>query len=543
MSNVTKGFADWACDSRRTLEEKFGAELLMEHTLDLWNKKHQIEVTRNYQAERLRQEARQKNLGYLPVFTREQAERCEEVLPELTRFNVGYTNDRPLRDLSFLQFCPLMESMELRSTEIRDWSWLAGQTALKNLHIGHDPVARDFRVLEKLTALETLYLYLNMPWPDVRGLEKLTALTELHYTGNSLALREVPVLPNVRRFLLSKSYFSSVPLKSPLDLPAMPEVRRMKLDHTLDLDGIERYAKLVNLELYGYYTDLTPLTELKELTHLELHGKNYESLAPLSKLPKLLDLTVQQEVPPDFTPLADAPQLREVKMKGTHIVPAELASLNAMFEPWDELFMLPVPRPLAPLRLIHRKFMGNDATGETINAAQQRDFGENHGLNESESSWFVREANRRLKALLAKGGGTKPQPRLVINSHSVSITHPEHIERVVEIANCLRELMAATKYKWQLMFIVDSLDRYERNVEDIYEEEGEEFDVEESREAWKDEQRRRKEYRESLELKYRHRLQQDLGTPGAPIKPPTPELEAEEEDEDTLDTTAEEEES
>ena len=38
-------------------------------------------------------------------------------------------------------------------------------------------------------------------------------------------------------------------------------------------------------------------------------------------------------------------------------------------------------------------------------------------------------------------------------------------------------------------------------------------------------------------------MQQDLGTPGAPIKPPTPEPQAAEEDEDTLETTAEEEES
>lgn len=54
MTAASEGFADWACDPHRTLEERFSAELLIEQTLGLWRVKHGIKVETNYEAERLR---------------------------------------------------------------------------------------------------------------------------------------------------------------------------------------------------------------------------------------------------------------------------------------------------------------------------------------------------------------------------------------------------------------------------------------------------------------------------------------------------------
>ena len=47
MTPSSEGFADWAGDPCRTLEERFGAELLIEHTLGLWRNKHGIKVRRS----------------------------------------------------------------------------------------------------------------------------------------------------------------------------------------------------------------------------------------------------------------------------------------------------------------------------------------------------------------------------------------------------------------------------------------------------------------------------------------------------------------
>jgi len=120
--SVPQKFSDWACDPRRTLEERYGAELLIEWLASTWKKKHDIKEETNYEADRLRKKERQLNPAHEPNYSRKDAERTEEVLPEMKQYTVSWNDDRPLRDLSVLRFCPPLESIELRNTEIRDWS-------------------------------------------------------------------------------------------------------------------------------------------------------------------------------------------------------------------------------------------------------------------------------------------------------------------------------------------------------------------------------------------------------------------------------------
>lgn len=399
---------------------------------------------------------------------------------------------------------------------------------------------RDLRVLGRLTRLQSMRLYFGTPWPDLRGLENLVELRELHFHGNILALRDIPRLPQVRHLEVHHGSGHRIPLRSVTDLPEMLELRRLFLENTTELDGIERYPKLINLEVYGYFTDLTPLAELKELTHLIISGGDYETIAPLAQLPNLRRLTVRHEVPPDFTPLADAPRLHEIVMEVSHIVPPELASLNAMFTPWHDDFALLQPRPLAPLKLLHRDLKKGDPKTEETSTATPRDWGDDDEMGKSEARWFVRAANRRLRRLLGDGCPQFNEYSLRAGQDMITISRPEDIDRVPEIAQCFRELFAAARHPWEVLLIVDSLDRYERGMNEIYEDDGEEFNAEKEREEWEYDRERRREHRKFLERKYRLRLQQELGTPAAPI-PPDPATESDdEEDADTLQTTAEE---
>ena len=540
MTAASEGFADWACDPQRTLEERFGTELLIEHTLDLWRNKHGIKMETNYEAERLRHKARGLDPAHLPGYSRADAEHAEEVLPELKKFSDGGFDDRPLRDFSILRFCPPLECLELHHSEIRDWSPLLCQSSLTTLNVWGDRVARDLRVIGKLTRLQSLRLRVELPWPDLRGLENLTELQYLNYNGNVLAFRDVPVLPRVRHFDLGHLGSFDIPLRTVHDLPAMPELRRLKLDNTTEFDGIERYTKLLNLEAYGYFNDLTPLAALKELTHLTISGGDYETIAPLARLPNLRRLTVRHEVPPDFTPLADAPRLHEVVMEISHIVAPELASLNAMFTSWSDDFALPQPRPLAPLKLLHRDLKKGDPKTEDTSTAAPRDWGDDDEMGKSEARWFVREANRRLRRLLGNGGCQFGEHGLYPGHDMITVSRPEDIDRVPEIAQCLRELFAAARHPWEVMLIVDSLERYERDMDEIYEDDDEKFNAEKEREEWEYEHERRRERREFLERKYRLRLEQELGTPAAPVPPASADPPGDEEDGDTLQTTAEE---
>lgn len=536
MSAPSERFADWAGSPHRTLEERYGVQLLVEQHSALWKERHGWAGQTNYEAERLFRKERALDPAYEPDYTREDAEQVEAALPGMKRFGGSVWEDRPLRDLSILRFCPPLESIELRRTEIRDWSPMLGQTAVTHISLLGNVNARDYRFLGRLVRLQTLYLSLyDVPWPDLRGLENLHELRQLHFTGNILSFRDIPELPQVRHFEIGHIASFNIPLRDVHDLPAMPELRCLKLDNTTEFDGIERYAKLLNLEVYGYFTDLTPLTALQELTHLTLSGGDYPTIAPLAKLPNLRHLVVRHEEPPDFTPLADAPRLREIVMEISHIVPPELASLNAMFNSWSEDFCLAQPRPLGPLRLLHRDLKKNDPP----DSAPEPRNDDDPAMNKSEARWFVKEANRRLLALLGQDACRFDDAGFHAGHDMLTVSRLEDIDRLPAIANCLREFMASLRHPWQVMLIVDSLKEYERDIDEIYHDDDEEFDPQREREEWEYRHQQRVEHRKYLERKYRLRLQQELGTPATPD--PADETGSDDGDAgpDTLQTTAE----
>ena len=531
------GFADWACDPKRSIEERFGAELLIELTTGLWNNKHGIKTESNYEAERLRKQARALDPGHEPQYSRESAEHTEEVLPELKQLHFGYFDDRPLRSLAFLRFCPSLESIETRFSEIPDWTPLLTQTTVTKLHVW-DRAARALRPVGRLTKLNSLMMWLGAPWPDLTGLEKLAELREFNFQGNIHALQAVPSLAQVRIASIKHGNGYNLPLRNVAAVPVMPELRRLMLDNTAELDGIERYDKLLNLEIYGHFTDVRPLASLKNLTHLTLSGGDYPTVAPLAQMPQLCRLVVRHEVPPDFTPLAEAARLHEIVTEATHIVPPELASLNAMFNSWDEEFAAAKPRPLVPLTLSLRD---SEPHSEMDSGGTNRDLGDDLEMDHSEHLWFARRINRRLTALLGKGWG-QVQERFARNAgyEQVTISRPEDIDRLLEVVQCLRELIAAARHPWSYLLIVDSLARFERDMDEIYRDDDAEFDPDRQREEWEDERRQERERREFLDRKYRHRLQQELGSPGAPPKPAAaPTNETGEDDQDMLTTTAE----
>ena len=518
IANAT-GFADWACDSRRSREERFAAEMLIEKTIGLWRRKQGVKYESNYEADRLRQKDRSLNPAYEPQFSRADAGRVEEILNEVKDLDLYNWDDRPVRDLSVIRFCPALEKLTTYRCEIRDWTPLLAVPRLRDLRV-HDRLAKDFRPVAQLTELQVLDLSIDAPWPDLTGFERLSRLREFDFGGNVLALQAIPRLPALREAKFHQGYRFNVPLRSVGHLPEMPELRRLHLENTSALDGIERFPLLLNLEVYGYFEDLAPLAALKQLTHVTISGGDYATLAPLARLPELRRLVIRREEPQDCTPLAEAPRLHEIQVEMCPVATAELATLNAMFPPWDEEFAVTPPRPLEPLRLLVRdKYEDRDDAGR----GEPRDWGEDKEMTKSEERWFTRETNRRLTALLGKGWGR-------CASTHVTITRPEDIDRLPEIAQCLRQLLATARDSWSYMFIVDSLARFERGMEEIQRDD-DEFDAENERQEWEDRRRRERERREYLEREYRYRLQQEQGLPTRPEDfAPPPKAEPESDD-------------
>ena len=194
---MSTSFAAWSLDKRRSIEERFGAQLLIEHTLGSWRHKHGVKQEVNYEAVRLRQKERSLNPAYESEFTAADAEHAEEVLSEVKSLSFTQWNDRPLRNLSFLRFCPALESLTAYSTEIRDWTPLLALPGLRELRVS-DAVARDFRPVAELANLTELHLTARYPWPDLTGFERLEKLIEFDFHGNVLALAVIPRLAALR---------------------------------------------------------------------------------------------------------------------------------------------------------------------------------------------------------------------------------------------------------------------------------------------------------------------------------------------------------
>ncbi|MES2659423.1 MAG: hypothetical protein V4689_12455 [Verrucomicrobiota bacterium] len=509
-------FTKWACSPDRTLEERFGVQLLIEATHNLWRRLHDIPIDFNFDYDCQRNKARSLDPAYRPKYDSADTHHVVEILPELKDLSLGHSDDRPLRDVSFLRFCTRLESLQLHQSEIPDFSPLAALTSLTSLHL-RDGKCRDFRVIGQLTRLESLHLRTQFAWPDLSGLERLVNLTDFHFSGNLLALQPIPELPALRVATIENGVASNLPLRSVADFPAMPELRRLKLGKTCELHGIERFPKLLNLQIQGDFTDLTPLSQLHDLTHLILSGGEYPGLAPVSHLPELRKITLAIEFPPDLTPLADLPRLHEIVLKDTPVVPAELAPLNSMCIPWSEEFELKPARPLQPYRLLLRTPELREHEDTT---ALPRDYGDDEEMSRSEAIWFIRRLNRRMDRLLGKGWGVLAEPTYGgAGGLHINITRPADIDHLPAVLKLFRKLIATSRHPWSCLLVIDTLGEYGRDLEEI-QHDPDTYDAERERIEWEDYFRRKREHKEFLQRKYLHQLNQESGLDTPPATPP-----------------------
>ena len=526
-----ESFSEWACSPARTLEERYGAERLIECFTGIPVAKDANGYA-NYEAERLWRKERALNPAYEPDYTLEEARLAEEKLPTFKIIQSIHGEERPVRNLEFLRFCPALEDLHPGDTEVMDWTPLRFVPKLKKLWI-NDRTAHDLRPVGNLAELETIYLFLHSPWPDFTGWDRLSHLRELHFHGNPLAMQSIQCLPALRKADISHWLSYKVPLRSLNDLPAMPELRTLKLINTWRLDGIERSPELLNLEIYGYFDDLSPLSALKKLTHLMLSGGDYISLEPVSKMLQLLWLKVRREEPQDYSVLAGLDSLREVQVEMCPTTSVEVSALNAGLSPWSELFAVEPPRSLPLLRLLLDR---KDSEPRSDLGAAPRDWGENGDMAQSEARWFAREVNRRLHRLLGKGWG-KVDVRYTRHPgmEHLEISRPEDIDQLRAIVDTLRELIASTRHPWQVTLDVDSQATYHRDMDEIRDEDEddddeEEYNAERERQDWEYRQQRLRERREFMERKHRLRLQQESGMEIRPTDfaaPPPPEKEEE----------------
>jgi hypothetical protein len=454
-----EAFIEWALDDARTLEERFTVEILVEEMLPQWHFKHNSGQFEGWEVRHERDRQRYLNPAYVPGYSETDLRRAAEVWPERKFWWVHIPHQkRPIRDVSALRFFTHLEEIKIHGSEIADPSPLVELPNLRTLEFASS-TCEDFRPFARCTQLRSLALGLQVHWPELAGLDNLEQLETLSLKGNLIALPQGLVWPRVRRGTLN---CSPLAVRSVRDLPRFPACEFLQLGGVERLEGIEAFPKLRNLTLTGVVRDFSPLTVLNKLTCFTHNGALPLDVTPLTRLPKLHFAAfatqhvynIDKARPRDYMPLLDAPQLRELVVAGCPPVDAEVANLNTLFPTWDELFLVPQPRPVPPLRFIIAPMQKHPHLPDV--ALKPEDDGlADDGLRACEGRWVEKFIHRHVTAKL---GGQPEWGTVTANGISRSffatITCFALIEKLPLIVDGLREAIARLRSDYAGGFMV-----------------------------------------------------------------------------------------
>lgn len=521
-------FIRWALDPRRTIEERYTVELLVEDHLPAWHAKHQTQHYSSWQEQAERNRQRALNPGYEPCYLAEDVERATEILAERNYWHHASSfHGRLCRDLAVLRFLPQLEDLQL-DCATPDCSPVGELPRLRKLKFSN-ATGEDLRPLMRCTGLRELSLQLNTHWPDLTGFEALQQLEELHLTGNLLALPPGLNWPLVRRGTLK---CEPLALRSVRELPQLPNCEFLTLKGVERLDGIEAWPRLRNLTVEGVVRDFAPLTALPELTWFSHFGAEPLDVTPLAQLPKLqcVHFRTQHKYamdkmrPRDYAPLAEAPLLRELHVEGCPPVEAEVKNLNALLLPWDDALLAAPPRPMPAFQMFIASMEKHPRRPDLEGDAAAGDLAD-EGLRACEGRWVGRFLEKLITEKLGQADWGNARADGMARSFFVTIQSYAVVEKLPVIVAALREAMSRLRHEYEGQFMISliapaviptpaqlELEKKLRAAED-----DEDFE------------RRHREYQEYLDRLHRYELKRQAGLEVSPNEfapPPPPEATA-----------------
>lgn len=527
-------FLRWRRDPRRTSEELYLADDLLDDACRHWDHVHNVKVPYDHAAATRRRKERDENPAYRRPTTDEEIEHAAEMLGKVQRY-WGHTGFVPryIRSLAGLPFFCGLESLYIKS-DLAAAPEIA-TLPLKSLSLD-DQQLTDLSFLTRLTRLESLSLDLDAPWPVLPSLAGLPRLKKVSFSQNLLTVASVERLPAVEEAKFKNPW--KLPLRDLRGLPEMPNVLRLEVDGTASLEGAAaRFPRVVNLIVHGPLRDLSPLAELTQLTSLEIFGGFYDDLTPLTRLPHLHRLHLNRLRPLDLTPLAEMPALHEVTVDGCPALDTELGAIRAVLPSWSDRFAARPPRPLSPLRFVAyaRGLQKSPSRRLRLPPVDQLIGPADHALSKVESKWFNDRIRQALDALLGVGWGDLND---ATGRPLLSFVREADCVRLEEIVELLRTLSAGAALSHDFWLIFDPKTREEladyraeRNLDEFGRPKSRQLTEQEAAESdreWAEFRRdleKRREERDEREHQLRLREQQ-----GLPINPqdfsPPPDEEA-----------------
>ncbi|WP_309383930.1 leucine-rich repeat domain-containing protein [Cerasicoccus frondis] len=353
-------FSDYALSPDLSLDAIYTVELLIERVRSNFDPNYWDDWSE-------RGDARH-SPGYEPHFSKEFVRPAAEELEKLSwlSFQRLRSDDRPVRDLTAIQFLTDLSELILTNNEVSDVSTLVACPKLKRLNLRANPI-EELSPLGGCFSLEILDVS-DTPIKDLSFLQKLPQLRELSISNDQIpALKDVSTLPSLRKLELGGETFESFE-----GFPEMPELRVIRSADVNSLSGLERYSKLENLvNLEGEFDSLEPLRGAKNLTHVNILNSRVGSLVPIAGLSLLCDLSISTEARGiDLSPLKQLPSLREIGVKCSGSEPRDLEEFQASLPSWDIDFRASTPRysPSLQLEVVDQETFDFYDTKESFNA-------------------------------------------------------------------------------------------------------------------------------------------------------------------------------
>lgn len=236
-----------------------------------------------------------------------------ELLAQCTNLRVLILDYQQISDVSFLAELPL-EYLSLTGNQISDLSPLAGQTELRVLDLGENPV-RSAEALAQLTALQEVTL-------EATGITSVevfegSGIQSLNARGTWVTdFSPLESCPNLTRLIVGE-----LPGGAAETLAGLTGLVELRLYATQDVDlsHFTGLQALRDLDLYGSaVSHPEALTLLSSLRYLNLGETGVSDLSFLPEMPVMTDVDLRNNPLTDLTPLLDCPWLSLLTLSKQH---------------------------------------------------------------------------------------------------------------------------------------------------------------------------------------------------------------------------------
>jgi uncharacterized repeat protein (TIGR02543 family) len=218
-------------------------------------------------------------------------------LEGLTSF---YATGKTITDLTGLEYCINLVSLDLHDNQIGDISPLPGLTKLEWLDLSYNRIS-DVSPLAGLTNLQWLYLH-NNRIASISALASLTNLTYLFLYMNQISsISPLANLTNLTRLLLFSNQIGDI---SPLTNLTNLNWLYLQRNQISDIAPLANLTSLTQLDLsYNQITGIAAISNLTSLTYLALHSTQISDISVLANFTDLMWLYLQNNNISNIYPL------------------------------------------------------------------------------------------------------------------------------------------------------------------------------------------------------------------------------------------------